>query len=241
MFAGLAIWEIGWHLFFTNELIIAPPSSIARAFVRMAISGELMRDLSVTFQEFAYGLSAAVVVGLILGYFTGTSPLMDNFLDPWIGAFYSVPIITIVPIIIIWFGVGIWSKIVVVFLITVVAIILNTASGIKSIERSWFEVAQVYRLGKLETLLKVTIPASLPYVLTGLRLAVGRALLGVVIAELMASQAGLGFLLRDAAEVFDTARLLVAVVLLAVIGVASFVAIKAIERRVAPWRELSEW
>lgn len=238
---GLALWEFGCRLFFKNELFLAPPSSVVKAFADMAASGEIVRHLSATFQEFVYGLGAAILVGLVVGYFTGISRAADNFLDPWIGAFYSVPIITIVPLIIIWFGLGIFSKVIVVFLITVVAIIVNTGSGIKSIERSWFEVAQVYQLGKMETLWKVTIPAALPFLLTGIRLAVGRALLGVVVAELMASQAGLGFLLRDAAEVYDTARLLVAVVLLSVIGVGSFVGIRAIERRIAPWREQEEW
>jgi len=238
---GLALWEFGSRLFLTNELFIAPPSSVVKAFAKMVESGEIIRHLSATFQEFAYGLAAAIVVGLVVGYFAGTSRLADNILDPWIGAFYSVPIITIVPLIIIWFGLGIFSKVIVVFLVTVVAIVLNTGSGIKSIERSWFEVARVYRLGTMETLRKVMVPAALPFVLTGIRLAVGRALLGVVVAELMASQAGLGFLLRDAAEVYDTARLLVGVVMLAVIGVGSFVGIRAVERRIAPWRELAEW
>jgi NitT/TauT family transport system permease protein len=146
-----------------------------------------------------------------------------------------------VPIIIIWFGIGMLSKIIVVFKITVVAIILNTAAGIKSLDPVWLELAKSLRLSKWETTYKIRFPGALSYVITGMRLGVGRALLAVVVAELMAANAGLGYLLRDASETWDSPKLFVTVISLAVLGLVSFSLIRRLEQKMAPWRQSAEW
>jgi NitT/TauT family transport system permease protein len=162
-------------------------------------------------------------------------------MDPWMAALYSIPVIALVPMIIIWFGIGIFSKIVVVFKITLVAIILNTAAGIKNLDPVWLELAQSMRLSSWQTTYKIRLPGALPFIITGMRLGVGRALLAVVVAELMASNAGLGYLLRDSSETWDSPKLFVTVILLAVIGLTSFNLIKRFEQRMAPWRQTAEW
>jgi NitT/TauT family transport system permease protein len=239
--AGLVIWEILAQLLLENELLIPPPSSVASAFWRLTSSGELSKHFQATLIEFSYGFSAACVLGVVLGYLMGMYRWFDDILDPWIAMLYSIPVIALVPLIIIWFGIGIISKIIVVFKITLVAIILNTAAGIKNLDPVWLELGKSLRLSPWQTTYKIRLPGALPYIITGMRLGVGRALLAVVVAELMAANAGLGYLLRDASETWDSPKLFVTVILLAVIGLVSFNLIKRFEQRMAPWRQSAEW
>ena len=239
--AGLLLWEILARLLLENELLIPPPSSVVRSFWKLASTGQLNRHFAATLLEFTYGFAAACAVGIVLGYLMGTYKWLDEWMDPWIATLYSIPIITVVPLIIIWFGLGMLSKVIVVFKITAVEIILNTAAGIKTIDPVWLEVSKSLRLSRWETTYKIRLPAALPYIVTGMRLGVGRALLGVIIAELLASNAGLGYLLRDASETWDSPKLFVTVVLLAAMGIVSFTLIKKGEQKLAPWRETAEW
>ncbi len=239
--AGLLLWEILARLLLENELLIPPPSSVVRSFWKLASTGQLNRHFAATVLEFTYGFAAACVVGIALGYLMGMYKWFDEWMDPWIATLYSIPIITVVPLIIIWFGLGMLSKVIVVFKITAVEIILNTAAGIKTIDPVWLEVSKSLRLSRWETTYKIRLPAALPYIVTGMRLGVGRALLGVIIAELLASNAGLGYLLRDASETWDSPKLFVTVVLLAAMGIVSFTLIKKGEQKLAPWRETAEW
>lgn len=238
---GLAVWEILTRVFLENELLIPPPSSVLRTMWKLASTGALNEHFGTTFLEFAYGFSFACVAGVILGYLMGMYSWFDEIADPWIATLYSVPVIAFVPLIIIWFGIGMLSKIIVVFKLTAVAIALNTAAGIKSIEPTWLELATSLRLTHWQTTYKIRLPAILPYIITGMRLGVGRALLGVIAAELIAANSGLGYLLRDASETWDSPKLFVTVILLALIGLLSFTLIKKAEQKLAPWRETAEW
>ncbi|MGH7829257.1 MAG: ABC transporter permease [Candidatus Binatia bacterium] len=239
--AGLLIWEILTRLLLENELLIPPPSSVLRSLWKLALSGELRRHLQATLFEFACGFSTACAIGILVGYLMGRYRWFDDLMDPWIATLYSIPVIAFVPFIIIWFGIGILSKIIVVFKITAVAIMLNTAAGIKNVDPVWLELSKSLRLSSWETTYKVRLPGALPYIITGMRLGVGRALLGVIVAELMAANAGLGYLLRDASETWDSPKLFVTVVLLAAMGMGSFTLIKKGEQKLAPWRETAEW
>jgi len=241
IFAGLALWEFLARWLLENELLIPPPTSVMRSFWRLSASGELYKHFEATLIEFTYGFSAACIAGVLLGYLMGMYKWFDDIMDPWIATLYSIPIIAIVPLIIIWFGIGMISKVIVVFKITAVAIILNTSAGIKNLDPVWLELAKSLRLSGWETTYKIRLPGALPYIITGMRLGVGRALLGVIVAELMAANAGLGYLLRDSSETWDSPKLFVTVLLLAAMGLLSFNLIKRFERRMAPWRQSAEW
>jgi len=214
---------------------------VLRTLWKLGSSGALNRHLFATLFEFVCGFSTACVVGILLGYLMGRYRWFDDLMDPWIATLYSIPVIAFVPFIIIWFGIGLLSKIIVVFKITAVAIMLNTAAGIKTIDPSLLELAKSLRLKPFETTYKIRLPAALPYIITGMRLGVGRAMLGVIVAELMAANAGLGYLLRDASETWDSPKLFVTVVLLAAMGMGSFALIRKGEQKLAPWRETAEW
>ncbi|HEY6197699.1 MAG TPA: ABC transporter permease [Candidatus Binatia bacterium] len=237
----LVAWEILARLFLENDLLMPAPSGVARSFWKLAASGELARHFAATLMEFAYGFSAACLIGIPLGYFMGMHKWLEEWMEPWIATLYSIPIITIVPLIIIWFGIGMMSKVIVVFKITIVELILNTAAGVKTIDPLWLEISRSFRLSRWQTTYKVRLPAALPFIVTGMRLGVGRALLGVIAAELLASNAGLGYMLRDASETWDSPKLFVTVVLLAAMGIASFTLIKKGEQKLAPWRQTAEW
>jgi NitT/TauT family transport system permease protein len=238
---GLVIWEILTRLLLENELLIPPPTSVIRSFWNLTFSGQLNKHFAATLIEFSYGFTTACIVGIVIGYFMGMHNWFDEIMDPWIATLYSIPIITVVPLIIIWFGIGMISKVIVVFKITAVAIILNTAAGIKNLDPVWIELAKSLRLSTWETTYKIRFPGALPYIITGMRLGVGRALLGVVVAELMAANAGLGYMLRDSSETWDSPKLFVTVILLAAIGLVSFNLIKRLEQKMAPWRQSAEW
>lgn len=238
---GLVIWEILTRLLLENELLIPPPTSVIRSFWNLTFSGQLNKHFAATLIEFSYGFTTACIVGIVIGYFMGMHKWFDEIMDPWIATLYSIPIITVVPLIIIWFGIGMISKVIVVFKITAVAIILNTAAGIKNLDPVWIELAKSLRLSTWETTYKIRFPGALPYIITGMRLGVGRALLGVVVAELMAANAGLGYMLRDSSETWDSPKLFVTVILLAAIGLVSFNLIKRLEQKMAPWRQSAEW
>ena len=241
IFGGLALWELLARLLLENDLLIPPPSSVLRSFWNLTVSGELNQHFAATLFEFVCGFTTACVIGVIIGYFMGRYKRFDEVMDPWIATLYSIPIIAIVPLIIIWFGIGMISKVIVVFKITAVAIILNTAAGIKNLDPVWLELAKSLRLSCWETTYKIRFPGALPYIITGMRLGVGRALLGVIVAELLAANAGLGYLLRDSSETWDSPKLFVTVFLLAAMGLLSFNLIKRLERRLAPWRQSAEW
>ena len=237
----LVIWEILTRLLLENELLVPPPSSVFRSLWKLTLTGALNEHFLTTLLEFAYGFTVACIFGVVLGYLMGRYPWFDVIVDPWIAALYSVPVIAFVPLIIIWFGIGMLSKIIVVFKLTAVAIALNTAAGIKSIEPTWLELAKSMRLSRWQTVYKIRLPATLPHIITGMRLGVGRALLGVIAAELMAANSGLGYLLRDASESWDSPKLFVTVILLAAMGLVSFFFVKKLEQKLAPWRETAEW
>jgi len=239
--AGLVVWEILTRLLLENELLIPPPSSVLRTLWKLSVNGQLNQHLFATLFEFACGFSTACVVGILLGYLMGRYKWFDDVMDPWIATLYSVPVIAFVPFIIIWFGIGLLSKVIVVFKITAVAIMLNTAAGIKNVDPTYLELSKSLRLNPWDTTFKIRLPAAMPYIITGIRLGVGRAMLGVIVAELMAANAGLGYMLRDASETWDSPKLFVTVVLLAAMGMGSFTLIKKAEQKLAPWRETAEW
>ena len=235
----LIAWEVVCRIFHVSPLVIVPPSQVAGAFLRLLSQGELLYHVYISMAEFIQGFLLAAVVGISVGIALGVNKPLRDYLDVTISALYAMPIIAISPLLIMWFGIGTGSKVAVVFSVAVFNILINTTSGVLSVDKNFIETAKCYGLSRTQIFLKVLIPAALPFIITGLRLGVGRGLIGVVVGELFGARAGLGFLIYSASQVFDTATLLVGVLIFAVIGVASTEFIKWIEDRVAPWRRLA--
>jgi ABC-type nitrate/sulfonate/bicarbonate transport system permease component len=177
-----------------------------------------------------------VVVGVPIGVVMGRVKLVRETLEPFIVAKYSSPTIAFLPLLVIWFGIGIVSKIVLVFLGGVFVIIINTEAGVSNVDRKLIETARSFTASEFLILRKVVLPASVPFILAGVRLAVGRILIYVVIAELFASTAGLGYLIFQAGALYDTTMIFTGVVILATAGIVMNSLMRVLERKIAPWR-----
>lgn len=229
------LWEIGARLL-NNKLVLVPLTDIWAAFVKLLRNGELWKHTVVSLQEFAAGFAIAAVVGILLGLLLATNARIRDYLAPWVAFLYAVPLVAIAPLFIVAFGIGILSKIVVIFLVAVFIILVNTEVGVLSTDPHLIEAARSFGATKVQIFRKVMLPAALPFIVAGLRLGMARALVGVVVAELFGAKAGLGFLILSSSQVFDTASLFVGVLELAIAGYAGVLLLQFAERKMAPWR-----
>ncbi|HEY7065673.1 MAG TPA: ABC transporter permease [Chloroflexota bacterium] len=234
--ALIFLWQIVASYLFTNALVIVPLSKVWDAFLKLARSGELWKHTSVSLQEAALGFTSAAVVGVGLGLLLATNARLRDYVGPWVSFLYAVPLVAIAPLFIVAFGIGIMSKVVVIFLVAVFIILVNTEVGVLSTDPNLVEAARSFGASRAQIFRKVLLPAALPFIIAGLRLGVARSLVGVVVAELFGAKAGLGFLILASAQVFDTASLFVGVLVLAVGGYLGVELLAWVEKKLAPWR-----
>jgi NitT/TauT family transport system permease protein len=241
--AGIALWQIGYmflarsYLFeaFAIGLFLASPVQVAQSFVELAKTGELITHSYVSFLEFSYGYLLAVGVGIPLGVLMASIKKVNYYMDPWVSFVYATPRVALAPIIVIWFGLGIFSKALIVFLGAVFPILINTYTGIKSVRENLIEVVKAFGGTSMQVFFKVMIPDAIPAIITGLRLAVGRAVIGVVVAEWFGAEAGLGAMVYLYSQVFQPAPVFVGIVLLIVFGHLAFVLLDRAQRWISPW------
>jgi NitT/TauT family transport system permease protein len=234
----LGFWELyGRH---SNPLLFTYPTAIAQAGVELAANGQLGRALAQSMSVLAWGLGLAIVIGIALGLAMGRSPLVEALVDVPLNALYAMPLVALVPVMVLWVGFGPVAKVVVVFLFAVFSIVINTARGVREVDPQLIEVARSFHAGEMGLWKDVVLPAALPYIVTGTRLAVGRALVGIIVAEFYTSIAGLGYLIVSYANTFQTAKVFVPVVILMALGVGLTWALQLLERRLAPWQSIQE-
>jgi len=233
--AGLLLWELVGRFVVKNALFLATPSQTALALAKLWSEGALQHHSWVSTQEFLLGFALAVALGIPIGLITASWRRPAAMLNPWISGLYATPIIALAPLFILWFGIGIWSKVAVVASLVLFPVIINTDAGVRNADRQLIEAVRSFGATKLQLFTKVSLPAALPFILAGLRLGVGRGLIGVVVGELFGARAGLGFMITQAAEVFNMPQLFAGVVVLAAAGIALTAAFQAIERRLVPW------
>ena len=234
----IVAWELIGRFVLTNPLFFAPLSAVIEAGFRLWGSGELQRDIIASFSAVAYGMILAIVFGIIIGILSGASQAFREYTDSFFTGLYATPLVAVAPILILWFGIGIASKIAVVFLMAVFPILISTAAGISTTDATFIEVARSFGASRLQIIRKVMIPAAVPFVITGIRLAIGRAIVGVVVGELFGARAGLGFLIFTSGQTFDVPALFLGVLILALAGVALTSGMKWIERRVTAGRRV---
>jgi NitT/TauT family transport system permease protein len=237
---GLVLWELVGRYVVTSPILFAPFSKVLAAGYVLLRDGELMRALAVSSTEFALGFALATIVGVALGFLMATNRLAQDVLDPWVSFLYSSPLVALIPFFILVFGVGIASKVAIVFTVAIFPILLNAFVGIRSIDPALLEVGAAFNCTRAQVFAKILFPAALPYVIVGLRLGIGRALTGVVVSELFGSNAGLGYLIGNAGQRFDTPTVLFGVLMFSTLGVAMVEALKWIERMLAPWRKTTQ-
>jgi ABC-type nitrate/sulfonate/bicarbonate transport system permease component len=184
----------------------------------------------------AAGFGLAVVVGVPIGVLMGRSPLFNATAEPFVAALYASPQVAFLPLLIIWLGIGFTSKVALVFIGSVIIMIINTETGVAQVDPRLIETARSFTASERQVLTKIVLPAALPIILAGMRLAIGRALVMVVVAEIYASNRGLGYLIFQAGGLYDTAQVFVGVGILAAAGVTLTALLRALERWLAPWQ-----
>jgi NitT/TauT family transport system permease protein len=219
-----------------NPILLSAPSQIVSAFRELWTTGELVRHARVTGVELVLGFGLAAAIGVPLGFAASLSRQLRWSLEPLLGALNAMPTVALIPLVIIWFGIGLWDKVAVVFLGAFLQITLSTMMGASLVNASLLRVARSFAARRRRLIVTVVLPSSVPFVLVGLRLGLGRALVGVVAAEFVASQAGIGFMVTRAGSYFQTAKVFAGILLISAMGVVGTWLIQRIERLVEAWR-----
>lgn len=232
----LAGWETVARAGVIHPLFISSPTAIAAAAQRLWASGELARHVATSGAEFLGGCLLAAATGVPLGLAAGWYRRLNYVLDPFLAALYATPRIALLPLIVLWVGLGIGSKVVVVFLSAFFPICLTTIAGVRTVSAAHLEVARSFAAGDAHIFRTIVLPSCLPFILAGLRLGLGRGLVGVVVAELYGASAGIGFLINLAGSMFQTDTVFVGIALLAGFGLVFNEILRRAERRVERWR-----
>ena len=233
----LCAWELTgrtWQL--VNPMFMSSPSLIWNAAVQMFGSGEIWNDLRVSGIEFFWGYLLSVAVGVPLGIACGWYKKASYIFDPFINSLYSTPRVALLPLVIIWLGIGIISKVGIIFLGAVFPIMINARDGVKTTPYNLLNAARSFGASEWQLFRCVVLPSTVPFILSGLRLGVGRALVGVMVGELYAATAGIGFMITVAGATFQTDKVFVGVLIFAIAGMISMELLGRLEKRFNKWR-----
>jgi len=231
----LGIWQvIAGH--WIDPLFISSPTRIGVAMVALLKTGELWRHLQVSLYEFLSGFGLAIITGVIIGVFAGWYGPVFATLNPFIVGFNATPRVALLPLIVIWLGVGIWSKVAIVYLGAVFPIIFNMMTAMRTMDASLVRMARSFGASDHHIFRTIALPSSVPFLISGLRLGSGRALVGVVVGELYAANVGIGYLIAIYGSTFQTDKLFVGVMIITVLGVVLDIVLRWMERRFELWR-----
>ena len=229
-------WEIGAALGWVNLFFFSSPSRILLAAIQEFQNPRLWHDLLVSGSELIIGYFAAVALGIPLGLFAGWYRRVNYFFDPWLNFMNALPRVALMPLIVLWVGIGIWSKVIVVFLGVFFTVVINTLQGVRTVDKRLLDVATSFNASQRRIFTSVVLRGSVPFILAGLRLGIGRALIGVIVGELYSANAGIGYMITVASHTLQTDRLLFGVILLTFMGVVGVEALRIVERRFERWR-----
>jgi NitT/TauT family transport system permease protein len=219
-----------------NPMFMSSPSYIWKAAVDLFSSGEIWNDLRVSGIEFLGGYLLSVAVAIPLGILIGWNKKASAIFDPFVNAMNATPRVALLPLVIIWLGIGIMSKVGIIFLGAVVPIIVNARDGVKTTPSSLLNAARSFGASEWRVFKSVVMPATLPFILSGLRIALGRALVGVMVGELYAATAGIGFMITVAGATFQTDKVFVGVLIFAISGMLGMEVLSRIEKHFEKWR-----
>jgi NitT/TauT family transport system permease protein len=236
LIAFLLTWEAFGRSGLIDPLFISSPSRVALTGFGLVQDRDFWNDLAVSASEFGLGYGAAAAIAVPLGLAIGLSRRLQYLLGPFIDALNAVPRVTLLPLIIIWFGIGIWSKVAVVFLGAVIPIAISTQFGVRTSEARFIRVARSFSASWVKIFSSIVLPGTVPFIFTGLKYGAGRALLGVVVGELYAATAGLGHMIADAGNTFQTDVVFFGVVIFMAAGLIVVALLDAFERHFEKWR-----
>jgi NitT/TauT family transport system permease protein len=232
----LAIWQAISSARLVPPLFLPGPFAIWEALVAYVADGSIWTDLAASGMELIYGYGLAIIVALPIGLLMGWYRRVNMALDPFVNFMNAMPRIALVPLLIIWFGIGIWSKVAVIFLSSIFPILINTQAGIRNLDAGWIKAARSFGGTDMQLFRTVALPGAIPFILTGMRIGVGHALIGVVVGELVAARAGIGLMMATAGAGFQTAKVFAGLMIVSLAGVFLVGMISLIERRFQAWR-----
>lgn len=229
----LAIWQaVGSRV---NPILLATPGRVWQAFIDLSRNGELGPAFARAMEVLGAGFGIAAVVGILVGILMGRSTVARSVLNPYVSFFQATPLIALTPLVVIWTGIGFKSEVVITFLLTVWSVIINTQEGVRNTPHTLLDMARVYHASEFSVVRNVALPYALPFIFAGLRIGLAKALIGVIIGEMDISLKGLGGLIQDSGDAFQTAPLLAAIICSSLVGVVGTIVLELLRRKVAPW------
>lgn len=219
-----------------NPIFLSTPTAIAKAAVTVIADGELQSALIVSVAVVLAGFAGAILVGVPIGLMMGRFRTFEYLVDPYVNALYVVPRIALIPLIIIWFGLGVPAQVVVVFGTSVFPVLLSTYAGVRNVPNDLIETAQAFGASERQLFFNIIIPASVPFIMSGLRLGIGQAIIGMVVAQMFLGLSGIGFMLTKYGNMFETPYVFVVVFALALLGIVMTEAVKRLELRYTRWK-----
>lgn len=236
MLCVLLLWQLV-SIFVSNRLLLVPPVDVATALVAEIQRGAMWTNAVATVTAVGASFAVSVALGITIGLALASSRLLSLTAGPVLSALNSVPIIALAPLFIAWLGLGFASKFVLVLMVAVFPVVVTTEAGLRAADRQLIEAARSFDATSMQIFSTVTFPYALPFIVSGIRVAWARALVGIVVAEFFGSFAGFGFAILSASQTFDTARVLGYVIVLGAMGLVGSILFETIERRLAPWRQ----
>lgn len=234
----LGLWEYFGRSI--DPLFLAAPSAIAEAAVEMSKSGELWNALLTTLYPFTIGMLISIFGGIVIGVAMAQWKLLECILDPFVNAMYAIPRVALVPLIMLWAGLGIPSKVIILVSIAIFPVIINTFAGIRDVRHSMLEVGRAYCATDTQVFFKIVVPSAIPFLMTGIRLAVGLGIIGIVVAEFFTAQTGLGGVIIRYSNLFATAKMFVPIIVIGLLGVILTELVRLCEMRLSRWRTLEQ-
>jgi ABC-type nitrate/sulfonate/bicarbonate transport system permease component len=235
--ASVIAVAVAWELYgrAINPILLSSPTAIIAAAFDMVADGTLTKAMGESFVVLGVGSLIGVTAGLVLGLAAGRNQVFATLIELPLNALYATPTVALIPVIVVWFGFGPTAKTVVVILFVLFPVLINTMRGVQEVDRELVEVARSFCSGERRMWFDLILPSALPYVVTGLRLAIGRALIGVIVAEFFTAFSGLGYLIVTNANSFQTDRTFVPILVIAALGVILTGLLELVERRVVRW------
>lgn len=237
--AGIVIVLLAWQISTAAGLVdvtfSSSPWRTAKAEVTLFRSGDIYPVLGATGYELLWGLLITFVAGIPIGLVLGRSKVLHDMTEPWVNILYSVPYVIFIPIIIFWFGISNTSRVLIIVWAGILPLIINVTTGVRNLDNDYNRVATVFCTPRLTFFRTVALPATLPYILAGIRLAVGRALVGAIVAELFLASKGLGFFVQNQTSNFNMDAAMAGIVILAVLALILNWTVRLIERRFTHW------
>lgn len=228
------LWEVAGRMMDTS--LIPPLSKIASAWLRLLMNGKLLANLAMSLWTLAAGFLLAVTLGVIIGVLMGRFSQVEHFLDLYINALMSAPMTAFVPLLIMWFGLGVQSRIAVVFLFAFFVIVINTMTGVKQVDRIFVEMARSFGAKELEVFFKVVLPAAMPAIMAGVSIGMGRAVKGMVTAEMLLTLTGVGGMIMQYGSAFATDALFAVILTILMVAMIAMQLVKIVDRRLTGWK-----